>query len=429
MRLLIIGDLKGQQLAATKIAVKKGAKVNTARDIHSAIKILRDGLSIDLILIDVEQDIKEFFNLLQADKIHATVIACGIEVCKEKALKAIALGAKDYLPLPPDEELIAAMLESIANYNEDNRLIYKSQKMSEVISICDQVAQSEAAVLITGKSGAGKEVIARYIHCKSKHKDRDMISLNCAAIPENLLESELFGHEKGAFTGATDRRIGKFEEANNSSIFLDEISEMDIRLQSKLLRALQEKEITRVGGNQKINLNIRVIASSNRDLLNEIQKGTFREDLYYRLNVINIEVPALNERIDDVPVLAAYFLEKYSKLNGVNNKKLSDASIAKLLDYHWPGNVRELENTIHRALLLERSDTISPESILLTKAKNLNDNANSAMQEDQDLISVGDISNAIKEFKGDELKAAMVLGISINKLRNRLKDYNMAGNI
>src|SRR5207344_1981529 len=249
------------------------------------------------------------------ERIRVPVVACGVAADPKRAAAAIRAGAKEFIPLPPEADLIAAVLAAVA---DDNRpMVVRDPNMAAVITLADQVAASDASILITGESGVGKEVVARYVHQKSRRANRPFISVNCAAIPENLLESELFGHEKGAFTGALARRIGKFEEANGGTLLLDEISEMDTRLQAKLLRAIQEREIDRVGGTKPVRVDIRILATSNRDLTAEVRKGTFREDLLYRLNVVNLRLPALRERPKDIRALAHHFARKYAEANGV----------------------------------------------------------------------------------------------------------------
>lgn len=418
---MIVGDFGVQLSKACQIVSQTGAKVFTCVDSESALHALRNGKSCDLIMIDVEQNIKTFIDNLKSERIYATVVACGIEVNKEKAVDAIKAGAKEYIPMPPDKDLIVSMLEAIVESDEHD-VIYKSQKMGEVINLVNQIAPSEASVLISGESGTGKEVISRYIHKKSKRAGAEFISLNCAAIPENLLESELFGHEKGAFTGAIERRIGKFEEANNGTILLDEISEMDLKLQSKLLRAIQEREIVRVGGNKPISLNIRILATTNRDLLDEVKKGNFREDLFFRLNVINLTMPSLRDRKDDIQILSNFFIKKYSELNGLDEKKLSSSALFKLQQYNWPGNVRELENTIHRAVLLASNSEINEESIFLTMQKSDNDNASQNTLEE---IEKKAVMGAYEKCFGDEVKAAAVLGISLRALKTKLVQYKV----
>src|ERR1700735_1028943 len=269
MRLLIVGTLHGQLTTATKIAMDKGATVTHAADNSQAVAVLRSGRGADLLMVDVAIDIRDLVKRLEAEHIHAPIVACGTATDARAAVAAIHAGAKEYIPLPPDAELIAAVLAAVADHSRD--LIYRDDALARVVKLAQQIAASEASVLITGESGTGKEVLARYVHARSGRSKKPLVCVNCAAIPETLLESELFGHEKGSFTGAIARRIGKFEEANGGTLLLDEISEMDLRLQAKLLRAIQEREIDRVGGNQPIKIDIRLIATSNRELEEEVK--------------------------------------------------------------------------------------------------------------------------------------------------------------
>src|SRR6266571_2252343 len=246
MRLLIVGTLKGQLTISTKLAIDKGATVTHAEDVEQALKVLRSGRGADLLMVDVGIDIRDLVGRLEAERISVPIVACGTSTDARGAVAAIHAGAKEYIPLPPDPELIAAVLAAVAN--DSRELIYRDESMAKVVKLAQQIAGSDASVLITGESGTGKEVLARFVHGRSTRSKKSFITVNCAAIPENLLESELFGHEKGSFTGAVARRIGKFEEANGGTLLLDEISEMDGRLQAKLLRAIQEREIDRVGG-------------------------------------------------------------------------------------------------------------------------------------------------------------------------------------
>ena len=302
MRLLIVGTLKGQLTTATKIAMENGATVTHAEGSEQAMAVLRGGKGADLLLVDVGLDIRDLVMRLEAEHIHVPIVACGISSDARAAVAAIHAGAKEYIPLPPDPELIAAVLAAVANDSRD--LVYRDDAMARVIKLAQQIAGSDASVMITGESGTGKEVLARYLHSRSARAKRPFISINCAAIPEHLLESELFGHEKGAFTGAVARRIGKFEEATGGTLLLDEISEMDVRLQSKLLRAIQERVIDRVGGTRPVPVDIRIIATSNRNLADAVRDGTFREDLLFRLNVVNLKIPPLRERPADILELA-----------------------------------------------------------------------------------------------------------------------------
>ena len=429
MRLLIIGELEGQIGAASRIARSRGAKVTQTPSIDTGLNLLRSGQGADMIMIEARADIARLVDSLASERILVPVIACGVNPDTEVAVAAIRAGAKEYLPLPPDEDLIAAILEAITD--DSHAVIHASKEMKRLLELADQVAGSDASILITGESGTGKEVIAQYIHRKSKRAGNNFISVNCAAIPEALLESELFGHEKGAFTGAVARRLGKFEEANNGTLLLDEISEMDVRLQSKLLRAIQEHEIDRVGGTKPVKVNLRILATSNRDLLAEIKKGTFREDLYFRLNVISLHLAPLRERKDDIKPIGEFFIDKYSKSNGVAVRKLSDAAVEKMLHYHWPGNVRELENIMHRAVLIATGTDISADALTLPNgakeqaeptAQPASGNA-PLVGRTVESVERELILDTLNYCLGNRTHAATILGISIRTLRNKLKTY------
>src|ERR1700676_1593584 len=359
MRLLIVGTLKGQLTTATKIAMDKGASVTHAERIDTAMAVLRSGKGADLLMVDVAIDIRDLVLRLEAEHIHVPIVACGTQNDARAAVAAIHAGAKEYIPLPPEPEMIAAILAAVADDNHE--LVYRDEAMAHVIKLAQQIAPSDASILITGESGTGKEVVARYVHLRSARSRGAFICVNCAAIPEQLLESELFGHEKGAFTGAVARRIGKFEEATGGTLLLDEISEMDARLQAKLLRALQERVIDRVGGAKPVPVDIPVVATSNHNLADEVKQGNFREDLLYRLNVVNLKIPPLRERPGDILELAGHFAAHYAKQNGLPVRPLSTDACEELKRARWPGNVRELENTIHRAVLLANGTEIGVE--------------------------------------------------------------------
>ncbi|HQF31775.1 MAG TPA: sigma-54 dependent transcriptional regulator, partial [Hyphomicrobiales bacterium] len=361
MRLLIVGTLRGQLSLATRMAMDRGAKVTQADTADAALKVLRAGQGADLLMVDVAVNIAALIVALEAEHIHVPVVACGIEADARAAVAAIRAGAKEYIPLPPDPELIAAVLAAVAEESID--LVFRDEAMARVVKLADQVAPSEASILVTGESGTGKEVLARHVHLKSNRAAKAFISVNCAAIPENLLESELFGHEKGAFTGAVARRIGKFEEADGGTLLLDEITEMDVRLQAKLLRALQERVIDRVGGSRPVPVDIRIIATSNRNLAEAVREGSFREDLLYRLNVVNLKLPPLRERPTDILELARHFVRRYAEANGMPARPISADARRMLLANRWPGNVRELENTMHRAVLLATGEEIDVDAI------------------------------------------------------------------
>ena len=435
MRLLIIGELYGQLGTASSIAKSRGAKVSHVPDVEAAMNALRAGQGADLVMIEVREDIEKFVTLLVRERFNLMVVACGLETDKDAAVKAIRSGAKEYIPLPPDAELIAAVFEAIAE--EVKSVIAAAPATLKALALADQIAPSDASVLITGESGTGKEVIAKYIHRKSKRAAHPMICVNCAAIPEALLEAELFGHEKGAFTGAVARRIGKFEEADGGTILLDEISEMDMRLQSKLLRVLQEREVDRIGGNKPVKVNIRVLATSNRNMQDEIKKGSFREDLYFRLNVISLNMPSLRDRKEDIKPLAEHFVDKYSKANGVPVRQLTEAALTKLQNYHWQGNVRELENTMHRAVLLATGANIDADAIYLSGAPEEPQEPstihhppstnNPLVGRSMESVEQELIIDTLNYCLGNRTHAANILGISIRTLRNKLKAYGENG--
>ncbi len=312
-------------------------------------------------------------------------------------------------------------------------LIYRDPAMDEVVQRAQRIARSEASVLVHGEIGTGKEVIARYIHNASPRASGPFVAVNCAAIPEQLLESELFGHERGAFSGATSQRIGKLEAAQNGTILLDEISEMDRRLQTKLLRAIQEREIDRIGGRLPVRLNVRIIATTNRDLEQEVIRQTFREDLYFRLNVVSVQVPSLRSRPKDIPALAQHFIEKYCGDNGETLRQLSPAALSALMLHNWPGNVRELENTIHRALVLTTDTVIGPVALEVGRSP-----IYSPPVEDGSKVSgyVGRplhlmerdvIIGTLQATNGNRTRTAVMLGLSIRALRNKINLYSAQG--
>ena len=443
MRLLIIGEMGGQLTLAAKIALDRGAKIRQAETIEAALDVLRSGKGADLVMMDQRLDVKGLVEALRAERFSAPVVACGLGGDPSRAAAAIRAGAQEFIPLPPDPDLIAAVLAAVSQ--DERPMISGDPAMTAVVALADQIAASEASVLITGESGVGKEVMARYLHGKSRRADKPFISVNCAAIPDNLLESELFGHEKGAFTGAVARRLGKFEEADGGTLLLDEISEMDARLQAKLLRALQEREIDRVGGSGPVKVNIRVLATSNRDLAEAVRSGSFREDLLYRLNVVNLRLPALRDRRGDILPLAEFFIRKYSAANGIDVRPLSAEARARVEAADWPGNVRELENAMHRAVLLASGAEIGPEAIRSPDGALLSGGlAEQNPVVRQAMIAAGAAQGALvgrtvaaveqdlildtlDHCLGNRTHAATILGISIRTLRNKLQLYRQQG--
>jgi len=440
MQLLIIGALEGQVGAASQIAMARGAKVSHVDSVPAGLEALRSGQGADLVMIDAKSDVKALVDSLLSERIHVPVVACGVAADTGAAVRAIRAGAKEYIPLPPDAELIAAVIAAVTE--ESHSIIFRDPVMGNVLRMAEQVAPSDASIMISGESGTGKELMARFVHRKSRRASKRFVAVNCAAIPENLLESELFGHEKGAFTGAVARRLGKFEEATGGTLLLDEISEMDPRLQAKLLRALQEREIDRVGGNAPVKVDVRIIATTNRNLEDEVRKGTFREDLFFRLNVVNLRLPSLRERPLDIEALAGHFIKKYSELNGLPERPLGDAARRMLSTHVWRGNVRELENTMHRAILLASGKEIGPEAITLSNSPTTSDPGSSlaataavaaqaAIQgSTQGLVgrTMADVErdliiDTLQHCLGNRTHAANILGISIRTLRNKLRQY------
>lgn len=426
MRLLILGSLAGQLGAASRIAMTRGAKILHAEELAEGLKSLRSGEGVDLVLVDVKLDVSALVARMRAERLAVPVVACGFGNDKGAAVAAIRAGAREYLPLPPDPELIGAILAAATQ--AEHAIVHADPRMAALLTLAERVAASEASILIAGPSGTGKELLARFVHGRSRRSKARFVAVNCAAIPEALLESELFGHEKGAFTGAVARRIGRFEEATGGTLLLDEISEMDPRLQAKLLRAVQEREIDRVGGSSPVKVNVRILATSNRDLEEEVARGRFRGDLYYRLNVVSLQVPALVERPKDIAVLARHFADKYARANGLDGKTISPDAMRTLLGHAWPGNVRELENTMHRAVLITSGDQIETDAILLSGSPMSRTTAGSGAGGAAVGRTVADVErdliiDTLRHCFGNRTHAATILGISIRTLRNKLRQY------
>ncbi len=432
MRVLIIGSLAGELGQAARLAIARGAKLDQADDAEAALARLRSDARVDLVLCDLAHDIGTVVRALAAERMAVPVVACGTGDDAEAAAQAIRDGAREFLPLPPDPDLIAAILEAAAG--ESHTLIVRDPVMQATLRRAEQVAASEASVLIVGESGTGKEVLARHIHRRSRRAGGPFVALNCAAIPDNLLESELFGHEKGAFSGAVARRVGKFEAASGGTLLLDEISEMDIRLQAKLLRAVQEREIDRLGGMAPVRVNVRILATSNRDLPAEVQRGRFREDLYFRLNVVSLCVPPLRERPGDIAGLAEHFARRYADVNGLPVRPLSHAALLRLQSHPWRGNVRELENAIHRAVLLADGPDIGiaaielgPPSAVMPPASAQPGGVAALVGRKMQEVERDLIIETLGHTFGNRTHAATILGISIRALRNKLRDYAAQG--
>ncbi len=380
--ILIVDDEKNYLLVLEALLVDAGYEVVTCDDASEALEITSSH-DLDLVITDMRMpgvDGMEFLAQIRGRQPDLPVIMMTAYATVEKAVEAMKRGAFDYITKPfKNEELILTIRKAIEMHQlkQENRMLSrelqdrfkfgnivgKSKAIRQVYEIIEKVAQTRASVLITGESGTGKELIARAIHFNSPRRAKGFISVNCSALPESLLESELFGHERGAFTGAITRRKGRFELAHGGTLFLDEVGDMSFALQVKLLRVLQEMKFERVGGSTTLHVDARLVTASNRDLFREVEIGRFREDLYYRLKVVHIKVPPLRERRDDIPLLVHHFLKKVAKANGIPVKGLNQEALRYLYQYDWVGNVRELENVIERAVILCDGDEIRPQDL------------------------------------------------------------------
>ncbi len=428
MRIMIVGSLAGRLGEASRIARDAGAVLEHAETVDDAIRAIGRGSHVELVFCDVALPIADLLDYLRGQRHDIFVIACGTNAQADEAVAAIKAGAREYLPLPPDPLLIAAILHEASR--DRHTPIARDPAMLAVLKRAEHIARTDASVLLTGASGTGKEVMARFIHSLSRRAQGPFVGVNCAAIPETMLESELFGHEKGAFSGAIGRRLGKFEMADGGTLLLDEISEMDVRIQAKLLRAIQEREIDRLGGGKPVRVDVRIIATSNRRLADEIAGGRFREDLYFRLNVVNLRLPALAERPSDIPRLAEHFAAHYATLNGVPPRRLTPAALQLLMRAPWPGNVRELENTLHRAVLLAEGPEIGPEALDLeaqTPRMVAPSSGESFVGRRIEDVERDLILTTLAHTNGNRTHAAVMLGISIRALRNKLRDYTLSG--
>ncbi|MBP2673415.1 MAG: atoC [Deltaproteobacteria bacterium] len=337
----------------------------------------------------------------------------------ENAVETMREGATNYLLKPFSFEALKKAVESVMTRPGQTREILTADPgMEKILTLARNIAASDISVLIHGDSGTGKELLARFIHESGGRADRPFVAVNCGAIPENLMESELFGHEKGAFTGAAERKKGKIELASGGTILLDEIGEMPVALQPKLLRVLQEREVDRVGGKEPVPVDVRVIATTNRDLQKECREGRFREDLYYRLNVFPVRLPPLRERSADIPLLAAHFAEKFSAAEGKAIKGFTEEGLALLKSRPWRGNIRELENVIRRAVLLCCGESIGAEDLLFDDPEEPSGFNGKIRDMEKDLIL-----RTLKETGGNKAKAASILGVTVRTIRNKLNEY------
>ncbi len=464
-KVLIVEDEPVVRNLLQSIFARQKFIVSTAGTVaEAAAAVQRE--SFDLMMLDIrlpDGDGQKFLEQMAALPERPLVVMVTGYGTIESAVSCMRAGAFDYVLKPFSPSQIDVILRKAQSYrqllgvnrlltddpeDEDSVLVGRSPAMQRLRQLIDRVAPTDATVLVTGESGTGKEMIAREFYRRSPRRGQPFIKVNCAAISENLIESEFFGHERGAFTGATERREGRFELANHGTLLLDEVSEIPPSLQAKLLRVLQEREFERVGGNRTIKVNVRIIATSNRDLLSYVEKGDFRQDLYYRLNVFPVQVPPLRDRADDVLVLADHFLRRFARKHGVKVTGLSDSARAAVNAYRWPGNVRELQNTVERAVILSESGRpVTAAALGLPGDLAMADlpvpaepapaepaiGANPEVTGEHggvlrlDELEKQAIKAALRQTGGNRTQAAAALGISIRTLRNKLQEYRDAG--
>ncbi len=463
-RILVADDEESMRWVLSKALGKKGFEIDLASDGNQAEDLfLRN--NYDLAILDIKMPGISGLDLLsrfQDTRPQTLIVIMTAESSMKNAVEAMKRGAYDYITKPFDLDALDAILlkadkarevsaevgrlkgELKQQYHLERTVVGNSKPMQEVYKTLGKIAPSDVTVLITGESGTGKELVARAIHFNSSRLGKPFLALNCAAIPRELLESELFGFEKGAFTGAGERKAGKFEQANGGTLFLDEIGDMPLDLQAKLLRVLQEKEITRTGGNSTIQVDVRIVAATNQDLGKKVQSREFREDLFYRLNVVPINLPPLRERTDDIPLLVDFFIQAAREKLGTPALGCSDDALALLQSYSWPGNVRELENTIQRAALLSPNQLLTPDDFAsLHEAENDEDHGSlealitAKLRGSIGGMEVQELSNlyemvlhqmerpliqiVLEKTRGNQVKAAEVLGINRNTLRKKIQ--------
>jgi two-component system response regulator AtoC len=418
-----------------------GYQIFTAENGHKALEVIeqeKPGIMIaDLVMPGM--DGIELMKKAKARQPSIQVIIITAYASIPTAITAMKEGAYDYIEKPFCPERAELLVKKLAEHQElveenlslrqklEDRyrfenIIAKSSKMQRVIEVIKVIAKSNATILITGESGTGKELVARAIHAQSDRMSKPFVAVSCAALPESLLESELFGHEKGSFTGAYAQKKGKFEFANGGTLFLDEIGEMSANIQVHLLRVLEEREFTRVGGNEPIKVDVRVISATNKDLRKAIEKREFREDLYYRLNVVNIELPPLRERKEDIPLLAEHFLHKFAVENRKEVTEFSPEVIESLLSYDWPGNIRELENSIERAIILSRDSSITTADL---PQENVSLVGSASIGKNLKEVEKAHILNVLRETGENYSEAARILGVSRMTLYNKAKEYGL----
>jgi len=445
--LIVDDDLNIRKLIETGLRKEKVYEVLAASNGEACLKMVREEAP-DLVLLDIQMpgiDGIETLRRIKEEDPKLPVVMLSAHGTVERAVTSMKLGAHDFVekPFAIDRLLVTVknVLMASSLEREVDRLkselkeryqfanvIGASGVMQEVFRSVEKVIDSNVTVLLQGESGTGKELIARAIHYEGRRSSKPFVAVNCTALPESLLESELFGHEKGAFTGAVGRRIGKFEQANGGTVFLDEISDMSPAMQAKVLRVLQEREFERVGGSEMIRVDVRVISATNKDLEEEVKKGKFREDLYYRLAVFPIKLPPLRERKEDIPLLAAFFLKKYSEQEGKHIEAISPDALELLMAYHWPGNVRELENAIERAVVIATTNEIAPKDLPVAVRslgeKKLYESDNTLASWIEKLEQEA-LRQALLECEGNISQTAKKLGIGRATIYRKAKKYGL----
>ena len=425
--ILVVDDDYHMRVALSEALIKAGYEVRAAEDGRVAMESIKKS-ACDLVITDVKMPYINGIDLLgrlKKEQSSLPVIVITAYGTVEHAVNAIKEGAFDYIQKPFDAETLYGIVQRALGL-DSGKIVCSSRAMKEVLLKAKAVAKSDATVMVMGESGVGKELISRYVHESGERSEMAFVAVNCAALPENLLESELFGYEKGAFTGAAARKPGKFELADKGTILLDEVTEMDLRLQAKLLRVLQEREVEVIGSKYPKKVDVKVIATTNRNLAKLVQEGKFREDLYYRLNVFPIVVPPLRERREDIPELTAHLLKKYAR---GTDTRISAEAMDYLMQRSWKGNVRELENAVARACILSDYTVIKP--------AHLQDpcDESGAMAPGMAVDAVGSVRememklilDALKSMNGNRTRAATVLGITSRTLRNKIKEYRDLG--
>ena len=452
-KILIVDDEKNLRESLAELVESEGFSATQATDGAEGLEILRErDILFGAILLDLKMprvDGLEFLKIVREENLtNAPIIVISAFGDSTRMIEAMRRGAFDYITKPLDiEEILAVLHRAIEQSNlsrdaeksksvekeitgEKNEIIGNSRAMRDIFKQIGKLSATNATVLITGESGTGKELAARSIHTHSARAKKPFVAVNCGALPENLIESELFGYERGAFTGAERQKKGRFELAHTGTLFLDEVGELTLNAQVKLLRALQERRFERVGGTETIAVDVRVIAATNQDLRREIEAKNFREDLFYRLSVIELRLPALRERLADVPVLAEYFLEKTMAKHKLSNKFLTDSALRSLLTYNFPGNVRELENIIERAAISANGEAITPENLLpnteKTSEKGIqNDFYKLPFHESVAALERDLIIRALRETDGNRSEAAKRLGINRRLLYSKIEEHKI----